>query len=50
MKKLPLITIALLTTLAAATLLVVASDIVTLRHSEYGIGRIAARHLLQMHW
>ncbi|WP_009523400.1 hypothetical protein [Imbroritus primus] len=48
--KLPLLSLALLAIVVAATLVVVMSDTVTPQHSEYGIGRIAARHLLSITW
>ena len=48
--KLPLLSLVLLTVVVIATIVVVMSDTVTLQHSEYGVGRIAARHLLNITW
>lgn len=48
--KLPLLSLVLLAVVVAATVVVVMSDTVTMQHSEYGAGRIAARHLLNITW
>lgn len=48
--KLPVLSLVLVAVVIITTVVVVMSDAVTLQPSEYGVGRMAARHLLDLTW